>query len=63
MDWNFLLAALGLAMVLEGAAYFLFAERMPSMLALLAQQGPRLLRGMGLAAMLLGLALLYWGRS
>lgn len=63
MDWQFLLAALGLALALEGAAYFLLAERLPRMLALLAEQGPGLLRGMGLVAMVLGLLTVYLVRA
>lgn len=63
IDWPFLLGAVGLAFVLEGAAYFLFPERMPRMLARLAEQSPGMLRGMGLAAMLLGLLLLFWARG
>lgn len=63
IDWQFLLGAFGLALALEGAVYFLFAERMPRMLAMLAEQGAGALRGMGLAAMLLGILLLYLVRG
>jgi uncharacterized protein YjeT (DUF2065 family) len=63
IDWQFLLGAIGLAFAMEGAVYFLFAERMPRMLAMLAEQGPGALRGMGFFAMLLGLLLLYLVRS
>ncbi|MGE4291241.1 MAG: DUF2065 domain-containing protein [Desulfovibrio sp.] len=59
IDWQFMLGAFGFALALEGAAYFLFAEQMPRMLAMLAEQGTGVLRGMGLVAMLLGLLLLY----
>ncbi|MBU1248619.1 MAG: DUF2065 domain-containing protein [Proteobacteria bacterium] len=51
--------ALGLAFVIEGVPYFLFAEKMPRFLALLAGQGSKPLRFMGLIAMLAG-SLLIW---
>ncbi|MGE4469904.1 MAG: DUF2065 family protein [Desulfovibrio sp.] len=63
MDWQFLLAAFGLALAMEGAAYFLFAERLPRMLALLAEQGPGALRGMGFVAMALGVLIVYLVRG
>ncbi|MGE4504592.1 MAG: DUF2065 domain-containing protein [Desulfovibrionaceae bacterium] len=59
MDWTLFITALGLAFVLEGVPYFLFAERMPRFLLLMASQGGRALRLTGLAAMCLG-ALLIW---
>ena len=51
--------ALGLAFVIEGVPYFLFAEKMPRFLAQLAGQGAKPLRFMGLIAMLAG-SLLIW---
>jgi len=62
-DWQTFLAALGLAFVLEGAAYFLAAGRMQSMLRLLAQRSPSELRVMGGAAVLAGLFLVWLARS
>lgn len=59
IDWSLFFTALGLAFVLEGVPYFLFAERMPRFLLLMASQGGRALRLMGLVAMLTG-ALLIW---
>lgn len=53
------LSALGLALVLEGAPYFLAPEKMRESLRLLAEQSPALLRFAGLAGMLLGLLLCY----
>lgn len=57
-DWPLFLTAAGLALVLEGLVYALFAERMPEVLALMAQKGPGPLRLMGLVAVGLGLGLI-----
>jgi len=62
IDFPFLLTALGLAFILEGLPYFLFAERMPSVLRSLLEQPPYALRLMGIIALLAGLALVYLGR-
>ncbi|MFO7876761.1 MAG: DUF2065 domain-containing protein [Desulfovermiculus sp.] len=62
IDAPFLLTALGLAFILEGLPYFLFAERMPSVLQALLEQPPAVLRVMGVAAMLAGLGFVYLGR-
>jgi uncharacterized protein len=61
-DWNLLLCALGLALVLEGTPYFLWSEKMPEFLRFLAERPPSQLRMFGLAAMLAGLFLLALGR-
>lgn len=63
IDWSFLLAALGLAFIIEGIPYFLFAERMPLILLSLAERHPGTLRKLGLTAMILGLLLILFGRS
>ena len=63
IDWSLLFAALGLALVFEGIPYFLFAERMPLILVKLAEQPPRFLRFTGLAAIILGLLIISFGRS
>lgn len=62
-NWTLLFTALGLAFVLEGLPYFLFAERMPRVLLLLAQQPARHLRILGLTAIILGVLLISLGRS
>ncbi|GAB7079070.1 hypothetical protein JCM14635_07430 [Megalodesulfovibrio paquesii] len=59
LDMQTLGQAAGLALLMEGAMYFLFAERMPDMLRQLAELSPGWLRGLGGAAMLLGLALVF----
>jgi hypothetical protein len=62
-SWTLLLAAVGLAFVLEGLPYFLWAERMPRILLLLAQRKPSSLRQLGLSAIILGLLLVFLARS
>jgi hypothetical protein len=60
--WSLFLTALGLALVLEGLPYFIWAERMPKYLRELAAQKPTLLRLFGLGAIGLGLLLVFVGR-
>ncbi|MBG0778019.1 MAG: DUF2065 domain-containing protein [Desulfovibrionaceae bacterium] len=62
-DWRLFLAALGLAMVLEGIPYFLFADRMPPVLRMLSERPPRTLRFLGITAILLGLGLVLLARN
>ncbi|HDQ41247.1 MAG TPA: DUF2065 domain-containing protein [Desulfonatronum sp.] len=61
-DWNLLLCALGLALILEGTPYFLWSEKMPGFLRFLSERPPSLLRKIGLAAIFSGLILLVLGR-
>ena len=63
IDWSLLIVAVGLALVLEGIPYFLFAEHMPLMLVKLAEQQPKFLRFIGLVAIILGLLVISFGRS
>ncbi len=53
------LKALGLAFILEGIPYFLFAERMPAILKQLLDKSPSALRRIGTAAIVMGLLLVY----
>ena len=62
-DLSFFLCALGLAFVLEGLPYFLWAEKMPSVLAMLSRRSPSGLRRMGSLALVAGLVLVFIGRS
>lgn len=55
--------ALGLAFVLEGLPYFLWAERMPKVLLMLAQRKPSSLRQLGLSAIILGVLFVFLARS
>ncbi len=59
IDWKLFAMALGLALVMEGLPYFLFADKMPGVLRSLAQTRPRTLRIVGLCAMLAGVSLVW----
>ncbi len=63
LDWHTLGQAAGLAVLLEGAVYFLFAERMPAVLRQLAESPPMVLRILGAVAMAIGLALVFLFKS
>jgi len=63
LNISLFLTALGLAMVLEGLPYFLFAEKMPKVLTMLLEQPPSGLRKLGAGALILGLVLVYFGRQ
>ncbi len=62
MDWQLLLLALGLALIIEGLPYFLFPEGTLRTLRRLESLGPEAARFLGLAALIGGLVLLYVGR-
>lgn len=62
-DTKTFLCALGLAFIIEGTPYFLFPERMQSVLRQLSESAPMLLRGLGTLAMAGGLLLVWLGRS
>lgn len=63
MLWNDLLAALALMLVIEGVLPFLNPTGMKRRMAQIAKLEERLLRTVGLSAMLIGLALLYFVRQ
>ncbi len=50
-------------MLLESLPYFLFAERMPNLLRVMAAKSPGSLRGMALLAILVGVGLIFLARS
>lgn len=62
-DWNLLLCALGLALILEGMPYFLWPEKLPEYLRYLSKRPPSVLRKLGLAAMGVGLLFLFLGQK
>lgn len=62
-DADTFLCALGLAFIIEGVPYFLFAERMRTMLISLAESPPLVLRLMGLFGMGLGLLVIWLSRG
>lgn len=62
MDWQLILLALGLALIIEGLPYFLFPEGTLRTLRQLESLGPAAARLLGLAALVGGLVLLYVAR-
>ena len=61
-DWSLFLSALGLAFIIEGTPYFLWAEKMPNILQLLAKSPTSGLRRLGILAILAGLVFIYIGQ-
>lgn len=62
-DWRIFLMALGLAFILEGIPYFMFAEKMPGVLRLLSERNPKELRRLGGMAILAGLLVVFLVRG
>ncbi|WP_027186298.1 DUF2065 domain-containing protein [Desulfovibrio inopinatus] len=62
-DWRFFLTALGLAFILEGLPYFVAAEKMPKILKMMSERPPSALRGVGISAIVAGLAVIYLART
>lgn len=62
-DLSFFLCALGLAFILEGLPYFIWAEKMPRFLETMSKQHPSSLRRVGITAIILGMLVIYLGRS
>lgn len=61
MNWQLILLALGLALIIEGLPYFLFPEGTLRTLRQLDGLGPAAARLLGLAALIGGLLLLLLG--
>jgi len=59
IDWKLMAMAAGIALILEGMPYFLFAEKMPKVLRTLSAMPPRSLRVIGMSSMILGLCLVW----
>ena len=57
IDWKLMALAVGIALVIEGMPYFLFAEKMPRILRSLSALPPRSLRLIGMSSMTIGLAI------
>lgn len=60
---EYFLCVLGMVMVVEGLPYFASPARMRSWIARLAEMSDGTLRSTGLVLMVLGLVLIYLGRS
>jgi len=60
---DFLLCVLGLIFIIEGIPYFAFPDKLKQYLGKIQEIQDSRLRIMGLAAMIFGLILLYFGRK
>lgn len=60
---EFFLCVLGMVMIIEGLPYFAFPEKMKSWVAKIMEMPDGSLRRFGLTLMLLGLFLVYLGRT
>ena len=60
---EFFLCVIGMVLIVEGVPYFLFPERMKSLMSYIQQQDDRSLRIMGAVFMLLGLLVVFLARS
>lgn len=63
LEWRDALAALGLAIALEGLAYAAAPGAMKRMLAALRETAPNLLRAAGLTGVVVGLAIVAFARG
>ncbi len=62
-DLAFFMCALGLAFVLEGIPYFIWAEKMPRFLETMSRQPTSTLRRLGLMAIIIGMLIIYLGQG
>lgn len=62
-DLAFFLSALGLAFILEGIPYFIWAEKMPKFLETMSRLPVSSLRRLGITAIILGILVIYLGQS
>lgn len=60
---KYFLCVLGMVLILEGTPYFAFPERMKRWILRMADLPDHQLRRMGIAVMVVGLLLIYLGRS
>ena len=59
---DYFLCVLGMVFIIEGLPYFIFPEKLKIYLLTITTQPDSTLRGIGIAAIVLGLVLLYFGR-
>lgn len=59
---KFFLCVMGMVLILEGLPYFAFSDKIKSFLMKLTDIPDRVLRLMGLAAVISGLILVFFGR-
>lgn len=63
MILDFLLCVIGMVMIVEGTPYFAFPEKMKQWIQQVVELPDGALRKFGLVLMLLGLGLIYLGKS
>ena len=63
MDFDFFISVLGMVLIVEGLPYFAFPNRIKAFLVSILEAPESLLRAAGFMAMVLGLILVYLGRS
>ncbi len=60
---KYFLCVIGMVMIVEGLPYFAFPEKMKIWVQKISEIPEGALRRFGFVIMLLGLGLVYWGRS
>ena len=60
---KFFLCVIGMVMIVEGTPYFAFPDKMKRVIAAMLQLPDAALRRMGMMLMLVGLVLVYLGKS
>jgi uncharacterized protein YjeT (DUF2065 family) len=60
---KYFLCVLGMVFIIEGLPYFIFPEKLKIYLAKIITMPESTLRFLGISAMIIGLILLYFGRS
>jgi uncharacterized protein YjeT (DUF2065 family) len=60
---KYFLCVMGMVLIIEGLPYFAFPEKIKSYLLKVAETPDRILRILGLAAVVTGLVLVYLGRN
>ena len=60
---KYFLCVLGMVFIIEGLSYFIFPEKLKIYLAKVITMPESTLRFLGISAMIIGLILLYFGRS
>ena len=60
---SFFLCVIGMVMIVEGIPYFVFPGGMKEMILVILEQPEAVLRRFGLMLMMMGLVIVYLGRS
>jgi uncharacterized protein YjeT (DUF2065 family) len=63
MGMKYFLCVIGMVMIIEGLPYFAFPEKMKAWVQKIPEIPDDGLRRFGFLLMLIGLALIYWGRN